>query len=143
MQLKTILNRVERHPCFVYTAVRFSGADRSSLEVEVRERAGSRPICSQCGRRGSGYDRLAARHYEFVPLWALAVFLVYAPRRVDCRHCGVKVERVPWAEGKSQLTTSYRWFLASWSKLLTWQQVARAFHTSWQTVYRVVESAVE
>jgi transposase len=143
MQLKTILNRVERHPCFVYTTVRFSGADRSAVEVEVRERAGSRPICSQCGRRGSGYDRLAARHYEFVPLWALAVFLVYAPRRVDCRHCGVKVERVPWAEGKSQLTTSYRWFLASWSKLLTWQQVAKAFHTSWQTVYRAVEWAVE
>jgi transposase len=143
MQLKTILNRVERHPCFVYTTVRFSGGDRSAVEVEVRERAGSRPICSQCGRRGSGYDRLAARHYEFVPLWALAVFLVYAPRRVDCRHCGVKVERVPWAEGKSQLTTSYRWFLASWSKLLTWQQVAKAFHTSWQTVYRAVESAVE
>jgi transposase len=143
MQLKTILNRVERHPCFVYTTVRFSGDDRSAVEVEVRERAGSRPICSQCGRRGSGYDRLAARHYEFVPLWALAVFLVYAPRRVDCRHCGVKVERVPWAEGKSQLTTSYRWFLASWAKLLTWQQVAKAFHTSWQTVYRAVESAVE
>jgi transposase len=143
MQLKTILNRVERHPCFVYTTVRFSGDDRSAVEVEVRERAGSRPICSQCGRRGSGYDRLAARHYEFVPLWALAVFLVYAPRRVDCRHCGVKVERVPWAEGKSQLTTSYRWFLASWAKLLTWQQVAKAFHTSWQTVYRTVESAVE
>jgi transposase len=111
--------------------------------VEVRERAGSRPLCSQCGRRGPGYDRLPARHYEFVPLWALAVFLVYAPRRVDCRHCGVKVERVPWAEGKSPLTTSYRWFLASWSKLLTWQQVAKAFHTSWQTVYRAVASAVE
>lgn len=143
MQLQTILNRVERHPCFVYTTARFSGADRSALEVEVRERAGSRPICSQCGRRGPGYDRLPARHYEFVPLWALAVFLVYAPRRVDCRRCGVKVERVPWSEGKSQLTTSYRWFLASWSKLLTWQQVATAFHTSWQTVYRAVESAVE
>jgi transposase len=121
---------------------RFSGADRSALEVDVRERSNSRPMCSECGRRGPGYDRLAARRYEFVPLWSMAVFLVYAPRRVDCRQCGVKVERVPWAEGKSQLTTSYRWFLASWAKLLPWQQVANAFHTSWQSVYRAVEMAV-
>jgi transposase len=142
MQLKTILNRVERHKGFVYAAVRFFGTGRSALEVEVRERSNSRPICSQCGRRGPGYDRLPARRYEFVPLWALPVFLVYAPRRVHCRHCGVKVERVPWAEGKSQLTTSYRWFLASWAKLLTWQQVANAFHTSWQSVYRATEMAV-
>jgi transposase len=142
MQLKTILNRVERHPGFVYTAACFAGVDRSVLEVGVRERVGRRPLCSECGRRGPGYDRLPTRRYEFVPLWGLAVFLVYAPRRVDCRHCGVKVERLPWAEGKSQQTTSYRWFLASWSKVLTWQQVANRFRTSWQTVYRAVEMAV-
>src|ERR1051325_3889864 len=142
MHLKTILNRVERHRGFVYTAVRFCDRSRTALEVEVRERAGSRPMCSECGRRGAGYDHLPARRYQFVPLWALAVYLVYAPRRVACRHCGVKVERVPWAEGKSPLTTSYRWFLSSWAKLLTWQQVASAFHISWQTVYRAVEFAV-
>jgi transposase len=142
MHVKTILNRVERHPGFVYGAVRFCDADRAALAVEVRERAGSRPVCSECGRRGAGYDRLPARHYRFVPLWALAVYLVYAPRRVHCLQCGVKVERVPWADGKSQLTISYRWFLASWAKLLTWQQVANTFQTSWQTVYRAVAWAV-
>jgi ribosomal protein S27E len=40
------------------------------------------------------------------------VFFVYAMRRVKCPNCGVTVERVPWGEGKEQLTTSYRWFLA-------------------------------
>src|SRR5579864_6148723 len=127
MQLKTILNRVARQRGFVYQAVRFCDTDRLTLEAEVRERVGNRPICSACGRPGSGYDRLSKRRYEFVPLWALPVFLAYAPRRVDCRHCGVKVERVPWADGKSQLTTIYRRFLASWAKLLTWQQVANTF----------------
>jgi len=142
MQLKTILNRVERHKSFVYGAVRFGEGDRSSLEVRVQERANGRPICSGCGVTGPGYDRLPERRYEFVPLWALAVFLVYAPRRVACPRCGVKVERVPWAEGKSQLTRSYQWFLASWSKLLAWQQVANVFRTSWQSVYRAVQLAV-
>ena len=113
MQLKTILNRVEWHKSFLYGAIRFSDAERSGLEVAVHERANGRPICSGCGQAGRGYDRLPERRYEFVPLWALAVFLVYAPRRVDCPRCGVKVERVPWAEGKSQMTTTYQWFLAS------------------------------
>jgi transposase len=72
----------------------------------------------------------------------MAVYLMYAPRRVDCPRCGVKVERLPWAEGKSHLTKSYQWFLASWSKLLPWQQVANTFRTSWQSVYRSVQMAV-
>jgi len=32
------------------------------------------------------------------------VFLVYAPRRVNCPDCGVRVEHLPWASGKRQLT---------------------------------------
>ena len=142
MQLQTILNRVERHKGFVYAAVRFADSERSVLEVEVRARANSRPICSGCGQAGPGYDRLPTRRYAFVPLWALSVSFVYAPRRIGCPRCGVKVERLPWAAGKSRLTTSYQWFLASWAKLLAWQQVAQVFHTSWQTVYRSVEMAV-
>jgi transposase len=142
MQLQTILNRVERHKSFVYGAVRFANVDRSALEVEVRERANGRPICSGCDQPGPGYDRLPQRRYEFVPLWAMAVFLVYAPRRVACPHCGVKVERIPWAEGKCRLTKTFQWFLASWSKLLAWQQVAKSFGTSWQSVYRSVHMAV-
>jgi transposase len=142
MQLKTLLNRVEPHQSFVYGEVRFRDADRSALEVVIRERANGRPICSGCGQAGPGYDRLPERRYEFVPLWAMAVFLVYAPRRVACTRCGVKVERVPWAEGKSRLANSYQWFLASWAKLLAWQQVATVFHTSWQSVYRSVQRAV-
>jgi transposase len=142
MQLQTILQRVEPHKGFVYESVRFALPGRSALEIQVRPRANSRPRCSGCDRPGPGYDRLPARRYRFVPLWALAVFLVYAPRRVACPRCGVKVERVPWAAGKSRLTTSYQWFLASWAKLLPWQQVADVFHTSWQSVYRSVQSAV-
>lgn len=141
MLLQTILNRVEKHSSFVYETARFSG-DGKTIEVEIRERANGRPVCSGCGRSGPGYDRLPTRRYEYVPLWAISVFLLYAPRRVDCPDCGVKVERVPWAQGKSRVTTSYQRFLAAWAKRLSWQEVADIFRTSWQTVYRSVEKAV-
>ncbi|WP_419622017.1 hypothetical protein, partial [Thiolapillus sp.] len=35
-------------------------------------------------------DRLAKRRFEFVPLWGIKVFLVYAPRRVECPSCGIR-----------------------------------------------------
>jgi transposase len=143
MQLKTILNRLQRHKSFVYGAVRFAEAEsRPALEVEIRARANGQPVCAGCGRRGPGYDRLPERRFEFVPLWGLAVFFLYAPRRVDCRCCGVTVERVEWAQGKSPMTTTYLWFLAAWSKRLPWQEVAEVFHTSWHSVYRAVTLAV-
>jgi transposase len=143
VQLKSILNRVQKQPGFVYGRVRLVERGRLELEVEVRPRARSRPHCSGCGRRGPGYDRLPVRRFEFVPLWGIAVFLVYAMRRVDCTRCGVRVERVPWSSGKHQLTDTYAWFLARWAKRLSWTEVAAAFQTSWEKVYRSVEMAVE
>ena len=64
-------------------------------------------------------------------------------RRVDCPRGGVKVEAVPWASGKHHLTDACAWFLAGWAKRLSWQEVADAFPTSWDTVYRGVRTAVD
>jgi transposase len=143
MLLKSILNRVQSHNGFVYGAARWrKQRNRSVLDIEIRPRRGSKPICSGCGRKGPGYDLLAARRFEFVPLWGIAVFFLYAMRRVNCPRCGVKVERVPWAEGKSHLTTTYGWFLARWARRLSWKEVAVVFQTSWDNVFRSVKMAV-
>jgi transposase len=143
MQLKTILNRVEPFKSFVYGKARWvEGRERPTLEVEVHARKNGRAVCSGCGRGGPGYDRLPERRFEFVPVWGIAVYFVYAMRRVDCRSCGVTVERVPWAVGKSHLTTSYRWFLARWAKHLSWKEVACIFRTTWRNVFESVKHAV-
>ena len=143
MQVKTILNRIEKHPSFVYGPARLVQEQRLVLEVEVRPRANARAKCSGCGNTAPGYDTLPARRFEFVPLWGIAVFLVYAMRRVSCPGCGVKVETVPWSSGKCQLTETYAWFLARWARRLSWKEVAEVFHTSWEKVFRSVEMAVE
>jgi transposase len=143
MQLKTILNRVEPFKSFVYGRSRWvEESARPVLEVEVAARKNGRPICSGCGRPGPGYDRLPPRRFEFVPLWGIAVYFVYAMRRVGCPVCGVTVERVPWSDGKNHLTTTYRWFLARWAKRLSWEEVACAFRTTWENVFRSVKHAV-
>ena len=143
MQLKTILNRVQKFNSFVYTSVNWVADAREPIvEVELRPRTNSRAICSGCGRRCPGYDTLARRLFEFIPLWGIKVFFAYAPRRVSCRRCGVKVEQMPWVSGKHQLTNTYAWFLANWAKLLSWKEVARTFHTTWDHVFSSVEMAV-
>lgn len=65
-------------------------------------------------------DRLPECRFQHVPLWGLAACFVYAMRRVDCPRCGLKDERVPWAERKGRLTTAYPWFLAGGAKHLSW-----------------------
>lgn len=143
MQLQTILNRIERYKSFVYRRVQWDEeASEARLLVEVEARANGRAICSGCGRKRAGYDRLPPRTFEYVPLWGIAVWFVYSMRRVECPDCGVTVEQVPWAEGKSQQTTTYRWFLARWARRLSWQEVADIFGSSWDTVYRAVRYAV-
>ncbi len=143
MQLKAILNRVEKQRSFVYESVRFTEGSCLEIEVSVRPRSNGRPRCSGCGESAPGYDMLPPRRFEFVPLWGIAVFLVYAMRRVHCADCGVRVEAVPWASGKHRLTDTYAWFLARWAKHLSWKEVAEAFHTSWLQVFRSVRMAVE
>lgn len=141
--MKTILNRVQKFKSFVYGRVWSEeiGGVRALL-VEVFPRRNSRPVCSGCGRRGPGYDTLETRLFEFVPLWNIPVFFVYLMRRVDCGRCGVRVESVPWADGKSTLTRAYMQFLAGWARRLSWQEVAVVFRTSWKKVFRSVEWVV-
>lgn len=140
MQLKTILNRVEKHSSFVYGHARFEGG---VLVVPVRPRANGRPECSSCRRRCGIHDTARKpRLFQFVPLWGIPVLLEYSMRRVNCSRCGVKVERVPWAEGKSPVTTSFACFLAKWAKRLSWKETAEAFQTSWECVFRAVQMVV-
>ena len=143
MQLKTILNRIQKFKSFVYGTIRWiEDAKEPAIEAELRPRTNSRPICAECGRKGPGYDRLPTRRFEFIPMWGIKVFFLYAPRRVDCPTCGIRVERMPWSEGKHRLTETYAWFLAGWARRLSWKEVAEAFRTSWDHVFCSVEMAV-
>ncbi len=143
MLLTTLLNHVESYKSFVYEKAAWA-RDGKSLEIHVRPRKGSRPVCSGCGCRAACYEHSRkARRFRYVPLWKIPVFFVYRMRRVDCPRCGVKVETVPRStDGKSPRTKSFNWFLAGWAKRLSWKETAVAFDTSWQSVFRRVRHAV-
>ena len=140
MLLKTILNRIERYSRFVYGEPIF---ENEALVIPISPRSNSWPVCSGCGQPGGTYDTAREpRRFQYVPLWGIAVFFLYSMRRVNCSTCGVKTEIVPWAQGKSPVTTSFTWFLAHWAKRLSWKETAEAFNTSWECVFRAVQTAV-
>ena len=67
MPRETILNRLQKFKSFVYEKVvwRVSG---QSIDVHLRARKNSRPICASCRRPGPVYDhQREARRFEFVP----------------------------------------------------------------------------
>jgi transposase len=129
MQLNTIPNRVQRHRSFVYGEAPLVQRRQLALEVEVYPHANSRAKFSVCGRPGPGYDTLPTPRFEFVSPWGMPVFFLYGMRRVDCARCDVRVETVPWAQGKHPLTDTHAGFLATWAKRLSWKAVAEVFHT--------------
>lgn len=145
MQVKTLLNSCHRLKGFIYASVRFEQVKgEDSVVVELRERRGSKPQCSGCGRKCPCYDRSPeARRFQFVPLWGFQCYLLFRMRRVACPQCGVKVERVPWASGKSPLCQAYQLFLARWARRLSWKQTAEAFRCSWEAVYSSVKAVVD
>ena len=72
MELTTILNRCHRFRGFVYEHARFN-TDKRSIEVVLRPRKGSAAVCSRCHLPAPGYDQLAERRFEFIPLWGFFV----------------------------------------------------------------------
>jgi transposase len=116
-------------------------ADGLEARLQVDKRYS--PRCGVCGEPARYRDTRTNRRFRHVPLWGINVHLVYAPRRVTCRHCGgVHVEKMPWVSGKRQFTHALMVTLASWARILTWKQVASLLHCSWSTVEAAVDEAV-
>jgi transposase len=114
-----------------------------SIVITLEPHGGIRGHCSRCLRPAPGYDRLPERRWSFVPLWGIPTWFCYAPRRVRCAEHGIVVEHIPWSDGKRPVTCAMMGFLALWARRLSWRETARAFRTSWESVYRSVEWFVE
>lgn len=99
--------------------------------------------CSHCGTRCRIRDRLDERRWQHISIWGIRVTLIYRPYRILCKTCGIVVEDIPWTMGKSPLTKPFILQLATFGKVLPWQEVAEHFNVSWGTVYNAVYNAVE
>ena len=67
------------------------------------------------------------------------LILRYAPRRVECPRCGVRVEEVPWAEPWARVTRALSNAVARLARELSWQGTARQYGLNGKTVAGIVD----
>jgi len=139
MLVETILKSTVELQGFRVVAVR---ENATGLEAELAPDRRYRPRCCECGDMAPYRDIRSPRRFRHVPLWGIRVDLVYAPRRVHCPQCGVRVEAMPWATGRRRMTMALMVTLAKWARVLTTKQVSQLFGCSWDTVAIAVEEAV-
>ena len=104
--LKRIVDHGDKQSGFVEDKARFS-AELKSLLIEILAGHGSQPVWSVCGQKCLSYSPVPERRCEWVPLWGLAVFFVYAMRRVNCWQCGVRPHREIGCLGRLGSTRFY------------------------------------
>ena len=145
MSLKKILNFVTDYKSFVFEKIVFQDSqDSPRIDVTIVPRKGSRGVCPKCHRKCPTYDTdKEPRRFEFIAIYNIAVFFLYRMRRVTCPVHKVVTEKVPWSDGKSNMTIELMQFLANWARRLSYTEVASVFGTTWGKVYRSVEWIVE
>jgi len=102
----------------------------------------SLPRCGECGFRAPGYDRAEARRWRHLGIGRLRIWLEYAPRRVECAKCGVKTEKVPWAEHRSRFTKDFEELVAYLAQVTDRTKVTEQVGISWRSVGEIVERVV-
>ena len=84
-----------------------AGAADGRVRVRV-ERQGRGYPCGGCGRRTRHVRSTKERTWDDLPWAAPPVTLVYPQRRVRCRRCGIRTERIEFADAKARVTRRLR-----------------------------------
>lgn len=143
MTISTLLNVTQPLSGFVYEQTRrVQSPGGLRIEIDVRAHKQRPAKCSLCHCVAPGYDHLEMREWMGIPIWGIAVWFRYAPRRVTCPTHGVVVEWMPWNEGKHPMTVPMMVFLAQWARRLSIKEVGEVFRVSWHGVFHAVEWVV-
>lgn len=124
------------------TSVKGVAIEEKGMVVDVAP-GNRRPRCGVCGRRAPGYDSAGERDWRHLGLGSVRIWLRYAPRRVECGACGVRVEQVPWASAGSQFTLPFEEIVAYLAQGTDQTKVTKLMGIAWQTVGSIVERVVE
>jgi transposase len=92
----------------VVTAHSDGEAADSRLVLRVERRGVRRYACSGCGGRTGRVRSARDRTWDDLPWAAHRVTLIYPQRRVVCRRCGVRTERMEFADPKARVTRRLR-----------------------------------
>ena len=101
-------------------------------------------ICSGCGEtKHRIHDVKPAREWRHLDGWKVETLVRSVVRRVRCRHCGVRVEQVPWARTRSRFTHDFEAEVLGRARDSSILGVCRQLGVHWTSVMRLIERWVE
>ncbi|NVB37410.1 ISL3 family transposase [Pseudenhygromyxa sp. WMMC2535] len=111
-----------------------------SLIVDVKP-TWHRARCGECRRKGPS-EGGRTRSWRHLDLAGIKCVLRYRIRRVNCRHCGVKTEHVPWAESGSRFTEPFEAHTTYLAQCNDKTTVTRLMRIAWETVGKIIQRVV-
>lgn len=101
-------------------------------------------ICSGCGETKLRiHDVKATRTWRHTDCWNVPTLVRAALRRVRCRHCGVRIEQVPWARTRSRFTHAFEAEVLRRARDCSISGVCRQLGLHWTSVMRLIERWVK
>jgi transposase len=92
----------------VVSCERDGAATGSRLTIRLERRGVRRYACSGCSRRTGRVRSKRDRIWDHLPWASHRVTLVYPQRRVVCRYCGIRTERIEFGDPKARVTRRLR-----------------------------------
>ena len=142
MRVTTLFKRLLRLDGVRVVAVELSEVGRQQVVVDLARPARRWLCCPRCGfTTRATYDRSlrTLRHLDVLRTPCLVRLEV---RRIDCPHCGVVAEELPFARAGSRFTRAFEdscvWLVRDAPKTV----VSRLLRVDWATVGRMVERVV-
>ena len=80
----------------------------SRLRIRIERRGVRCYVCSGCGRRTGRVRSIRDRTWDDLPWAAHHVTIIYSQRRLVCRRCGIRTERIEFADPKARVTRRLR-----------------------------------
>ena len=143
MRMETFIRKALRLKA--HTVVKVEEDEAAGALIVHLDRLGHRRLrCGVCGLEATRLapTRRPPRRWRDLAMREHLVELVYAPYRVWCQRCGLRVEHVPWAGPWQRVTHALARAVAELARVLDWTSVAAHFRLNWKTVAAVVEGAV-
>ena len=137
MRVSTAFNRLLAIPGATVTDVEIGDG-----AVEVTLRPTARLISCPCGKRLRGFYDRRERRWRHLDLAGRRLWLVYAIRRVDCPHCGVTTEALPWARPGARHTRDFEDTVLWLAQRTDRTTVATLMRCAWDTVTAIIGRGV-
>jgi transposase len=118
-------------------------APASRLRIRIERRGVRRYPCSGCGRRTGRVRSSRERAWDDLPWAHHDVTLVYPQRRVRCRHCGIRTERVEFADPKARVTRRLRQVIGLDCQSMPTSHAAIRHGVSWSKARRAEKAFLQ